>query len=379
MPEIAELIARTRMEIGDAGNTFQESFVSQGTETRYVLSHAPVDAPSLSVFLDGVDITDNVPGEGVQVEESTGTLIFDFLPAEGAVITAAGTSYRFLTDDELTQICNESVLMHTKDRVDINGRPITLETLPPLETTAVATLCAINALYILATDASFDIDVQAPDGMSVPRSERYRQLMETINMLKERYREMCELLNIGLHGVQVFSLRRISKRTNRYVPIYTPQEIDDRSKPVRAEIELPTYGTKVRNADFGSLDLTIPQGNTFAQALPDVTFTEGAELRAQVRGYPGSPIIVAEFFVSVDAEDLVTISLEAEQTRRMPRHGAWDLLEIIITEDEPTVVNTLVRGRIYSPREITTPDGTPQWPSVTSSSTTPWVGTGIVP
>lgn len=134
----AELIARTRMEIGDAGNTFQESFVSQGPKTRYVLSHAPVDAPSLSVFLDGVDITDNVPGEGVQVEESTGTLIFDLLPAEGAVITAAGTSYRFLTDDELTQICNESVLMHTKDRVDINGRPITLETLPPIETTAVS-------------------------------------------------------------------------------------------------------------------------------------------------------------------------------------------------------------------------------------------------
>lgn len=379
MPDIIYLIARTRMEIGDVGKTFQESFVASGTETRYVLSHAPVDAPSLSVFLDSVDITDNDEGEGVQVEESTGTLIFDFLPVEGAVITAAGTSYRFLTDDELTVVCQESVLMHTKDRVDLNGRPIDLDTLPMIEITAVATLCAVNSLYVLSTDASFDIDVQAPDGMNVPRSERYRQLMETINLLKERYREMCELLNIGMHGIQVFSARRLSKRTNRYVPLYTPQEIDDRAKPMRAEIELPTYGTKVRNADFGSLDLTIPQGNTFSQLLEDVIFNEGTELRAQVRGFPGSPVIVAEFFVSVDEVGSVTISLEASQTRRMPRHGAWDILEIIEVEGEPTVVNTVSRGRVYSPREITSPDGMPQWPNTTSTSTTPWVGTGIAP
>lgn len=357
------------MELGDSGKSFQESLTANGQDSRFVLSHAPVDASSVSVFLDAVDITDNDPGEGVQVEESTGTLIFDFVPAAGALIIVVGTSYRFLTDDELTTICNESLLMHTKDRVDIYGRRISLENLPDLEMSVLATLCAKNALYVLATDASFDIDIQAPDGMSVPRSERYRQLMDMIHVLDDRYRENCSLLGVGMHGIQVFTLRRVSKRTNRYVPVYMPQEIDDRARPERAEIPASTYGGVVRDDGVPSLDLVIGQGKTFSRTLDDVTPDPSAVLRAQVRGYPGSPVVIAEFDVDFDVDDKVTISLEASATRLLPRNAVWDIVQSVASTPEP-IVTALKRGRIYSPREITTGDGLPSWPIVTSASTT---------
>ena len=119
------------------------------------------------------------------------------------------------------------------------------------------------ALYTLATDASFDIDITAPDGVMIPRSERYRQLMQMIDVRKNQYKELCSQLGIGLFKIDVFSLRRISKTTNRYIPIYMPQEVDDISMPVRVYLPLPTYGATEKPTTATIQDLYIYEGDDF--------------------------------------------------------------------------------------------------------------------
>lgn len=356
MTPLDELLRRVRSELGDAETTFQETAVSTGDTNRYSFNHAPMNAATTRVFLDGVDITDNPEPEGVAIEESTGTAIFDFLPRPDGLIVVTGTSYRFFTDDELGRICLDSVGMHVKGREDANGRPLDLENLEQIEYYPLSLLCAVNALYVLATDSSFDIDIQAPDGMVVPRSQRYRQLMEMINMLRDRYKELCEALNIGLFKIEVYSLRRVSKRTNRYIPVYKPQEIDDRSRPQRVYLPLPTYGGKVFADSIESLDLTIAQGDTFSQVIePKEDVPVGAVMRAQIRGYAGSPVLIASFTVTrIGETNQFVIALSSEQTRRLPRNAWWDIQRTIVVEDEEDDVKTLYRGRVYSPREITT-------------------------
>ena len=104
---------------------------------------------------------------------------------------------------------------------------MTLTKLAAVEQYPIAILAVIEALWALATDASFDINIFAPDGVTIPRSERYHQLVNMINQRQEQYRTLCSALNIGLWRLEIGTLRRVSRHTNKLVPIYMPQEIDD--------------------------------------------------------------------------------------------------------------------------------------------------------
>lgn len=356
---LESLVKRVRTELGDLESSFQETVISTGDTNRYVLNRAPMNAASVQVWIDGLNVTD-----AVCVEEATGTLIFDAVPIKDAVITASGLSYRFFTNEELGRICQDAAGMHTRNRSDQYGRPLTLDNLDEVEMYPLSLLCTMNALYVLATDSSFDIDIQAPDGMVVPRSQRYRQLMEMIDMLRGRYEELSKLLNIGLYAIEVFTFRRISKRTNRYVPVYRPQEIDDRSRPQRLYLPIPTYGAKMPDDGIPDFDLVINQGDTFSQEIVlEQPLPPEAQLRAQIRGFAGSPVIAAEFGIlplpldkKAGSKQRVIIALSSDQTRNLPLNAVWDL-QLTIPKDGPDYVKTLVRGRVHSPRDVTKPGG----------------------
>ncbi len=418
MTPMEDLLRRVRSELGDLETTFQETLIATGLDNRYTVNHAPLNAASVIVLVDGVDITEAAPGESVAIEETTGTLIFDFIPEKGAVIVASGLAYRFFTNAELTEICTDAVEMHANHRTDVRGRPIGVNNIPSIEEYPLTLLATINALYVLATDASFDIDIQAPDGLMIPRSQRYRQLMELIEQLKGRYAELSSLLGIGLYAIEIFTLQRVSKRTNRYIPVYRPQEIDDRSKPERLYFPMPTYGADIADDGIPALDLTINQGDTFSQlvTIPStIVPPDGSIFKAQIRGYAGSPVIAAEFtIVCLPDVSGVVISLTSEQTRNLPRNSVWDLqysyplpphdfynddfstdfdvdypdLKVectataahtpssdwpwpegpLIREDGAYFVKTIFRGRVFSPREVTS-DYTPSNPTVAGTTT----------
>lgn len=325
MATISSLVDRVRLELGDLGKSFVTQFVADGTTNRFQLHYSPLDASSVYVFTNGTDITSQS-----SVEESTGILVTDTVLEDGVEVTVSGNYYRYFTAAELTSLVNDAVLQHTANHVDSTGRKITVENLPQIEEYPVAIYATTLALYTLATDAAFDIDIAAPDGVSIPRSERYRQLNQQIAERQAQYKELCVQLGLGMYKIDVFTLRRVSKATNRYVPVYKPQEVDDRSYPQRVRDQLPTYGDKppVWPTDAG--ELTAYQGRAFSTTVSfSGTFDESTSFAAKLLSQRGSVLVVQEFELDTvdngDGNYTATLSLTSDQTLRLPSRTYWSL------------------------------------------------------
>ena len=91
MATLTSIVDRVRMEIGDSGKSFVWQVSATGTD-RYEVPYSPVDAVTLAVFVDGVDVSNSV-----DAEEHTGVITFDTAPAIGDSISVQGTYSRFFT------------------------------------------------------------------------------------------------------------------------------------------------------------------------------------------------------------------------------------------------------------------------------------------
>lgn len=325
MASISTLVDRVRLELGDTGKSFVTQFVADGTTNRFRLHYSPLDATSVYVFVNGVDYTTSS-----HIEESTGVLVTDTVLTDGAEVTVSGTYFRYFTGRELESLVTDAVQQHSAGHVDALGRQMTVANLPGLEEYPVALYATTLALYTLATDASFDIDIAAPDGVSIPRSERYRQLMDMVTTRQNQYRDLCVHLGLGMYKIDVSSLRRISKATGRYVPVYKPQEVDDRSFPQRVHTELPTYGDKKIAWPTEAGELTAYQGRAFT-ATVDFTGAYDASVTfvAKVLSQRGSVLTVQEFSLNVvgptNGNYTATLSLTSDQTLRLANRTYWSL------------------------------------------------------
>lgn len=344
MATLASLVERVRMEIGDSSKSFVWTTTATGTN-RYELPYSPVQGTTLTAKVGTADVSDDV-----EVEEHTGILTFDVAPAVGSTITVQGFYFRYFTQSELEQIVDAAVKEHLYNRADAFGRALTVANLPVVEEFPAALLGAIQALYTLATDASFDIDIQTPDGVSIPRSRRYQQLMDVIRARREQYDDLCKALNIGLTRIETFTLRRTSRATNRYVPVYMPQEVDDRTPPQRIYLPIPTYGGSPIPVKAAPYDLVFTQGDSFEVVL-DFPFSLGAySPKAQIRLYPESAAVVAE--VTCEAVDVargkLKLSLTSAQTAKIPLRAYWDMQ---LTNGES--VETYLQGQVFCKRQVT--------------------------
>lgn len=333
MATLAGLADRVRAELGDLGKSFVSQFVADGTTNRFKLHYAPLDAPTVLIQKDGVDVSD-----ACTVEESTGVLITDTLYEDGAEVLVSGTYYRYFTTTEINMFVQTALEQHGARKTDSIGQSLTLANLPSLEEYPVALYAATLALYTLATDASFDIDIVAPDGVSIPRAQRYRQLMEMIQTRKDQYKELCTQLGIGLYSIEVFTLRRQSYRTNRYVPVYQAQEYDDKSMPERSHIPLPTYG------DAPVAWPTEDKSFLAYQTIPfsgSVSFTgdfTGKSFIARLLNARGSNVVVDNFTLAVATADdtnyAATLSLSVDQTLRPAQRTWWQIASVDDTTGE---------------------------------------------
>jgi hypothetical protein len=304
-----------------------------------------LDGNGVVVFKNGTNISD-----ATSVEESTGVLVTDVLPADGDEFTVSGNYYRYFTAAEIALIVQNAVDLHSTRHTDSLGRKIDVTTLPSIEEYPVVVFATSLALYTLATDSAFDIDVQAPDGVTIPRAERYRQLTEMVNIRKEQYRELCMQLGIGMFGIEMFSLRRVSLGTGRLVPVYRPQEVDDRSWPQRVRLSRPTYGDAPTEWPTAGPEMTAYQGRSFSI---DVEFTgdyTDATIVGNLLAQRGSVVIVQEFDASIvdngDGSYTATLSLTADQTKRVANRTYWS----IATVDEAGDKTEIIGGNFFTTR-----------------------------
>lgn len=348
MATLNSLADRLRFEIGDTGKSFVYQVVADGITNRFLVPYSPIDGTTLIVHKNGTDVS-----TAVEVEELTGYVTFDTVPAANAVLVFSGTYFRYFLNSEICQFIDTALGQHVANHADAYGRGYTYASLPGIEEYPVVVHASTLALYTLATDSSFDIDITAPDGVMIPRSERYRQLMQMIEERKNQYKELCSMLGIGLYKIDVFTLRRTSKTTNRYVPIYLPQEVDDRSMPQRALLSMPSYGSAISPSDVPTYDITMYQGDSFSVELDFPFDITGYNFSSQIRMQPADATLVATFTVTPVSgnNQKLTLSLTSDQTTMIPERSYWDIQAT--SDSDPTYQKTYMRGTVFNTREVT--------------------------
>jgi len=342
MATISSLVDRVRLELGDVGKSFVTKFVADGTTNRFKLHYAPLDATTVVVYAGTTDITSTS-----YVEESTGVLVTGTVLADMTEVTVSGSYYRYFTGAELATIVGDALAQHSTGHVDSLGRKEGIGTLPFIEEYPVAIYATTIALYTLATDSAFDIDIQAPDGVTIPRAQRFRQLMDMVQTRQNQYRELCTHLGVGMYKIDVFSLRRISKATGRYVPMYKPQEVDDRSYPQRSDVPAPTYGDKPVEWPTEAGELTAYQGRSFSTSLDFNGNYAGKSFTAKLLNQRGSVLVVQNFTLDVNTAgiDIITGASRTSGSTTITittsaAHGLSTGNSVVITDVDDTVNGT---------------------------------------
>lgn len=250
MATLAGLIRRIRAEVGDFSAPFVDTFVGGDELSSYDLSEVNVTAVTAKVTAaDPAGTVELVEDADYVLNPAEGSILLinpAYSPLKhGQTLIVRGQSDGMFSDADLEMYVQDAMAQHTYGRTlrtryrDGHGHirydlePIELENLPPVEEPLVAYLAVTNVLWTLATDASTDIDVTTSEGTHVPRSQRYRQLMEHLGEIQARYNTLAQQLNVGLARIEQFQLRRISRSTNRLVPLFQAREYDDTSKPER--------------------------------------------------------------------------------------------------------------------------------------------------
>jgi len=129
---MADVIKRVRVELGDTGAPFLDSFLGTGTLTMYDLTEFNIWDVSATWIKDQIPVT-LVADTDYSLNTQEGRVYL--LPAVGALpqgdkLLVSGKSGGLFSDDELEMFVNDSVLQHTKGREtveryrDTNGRQV---------------------------------------------------------------------------------------------------------------------------------------------------------------------------------------------------------------------------------------------------------------
>lgn len=254
MADSAGIIRRIRSEIGDFSSPFLDTYLGADELSSYDLSETGVtDVTAKVTIATPQAAVDLVADIDYVLDTHEGRIVLvnpTYSPLHhGQTLIVRGVAEGMFTDVDLETYIGDAVEQHTYGRSlttryrDAHGfirydhEPITLENLPQVEEPLVAYLAAINCLWTLATDAATDIDISTAEGTFVPRTQRYRQLMQHIGDattgLQGRYNQLAQQLGVGLGRIEMFTARRVSRTTNRLVPVFVEREYDDTSKPRR--------------------------------------------------------------------------------------------------------------------------------------------------
>lgn len=352
MANIYDLTYRVRLELGDQPQQFSFTATGDGTTKDYPLPCKPIDCYTLAVSVNGSPV---LVTTGYTLEADAGVLHFVTPPPANSDILVTGNKFRYFTDDDICRFINTALEQHTYNRTDAFGSVVTMQSLQAVEEYPLAILAAIEGLWVLATDAAFDINIQAPDGVMIPRSQRYQQLTGIIQQRWEQYRTLCAQLNIGLWRIEMGTLRRVSRTTNKLIPIYIPQEIDDSRRPERVYIQNDLTGRSPLPSYVKVQDLMIYQGDSYYEEVDFPFDITGLTFKSQIRTYPNAPSLYGTFTINVisTSETLskIGLTLTNKDTAYLPVRAFWDLQAT--ADADPTYEATYLRGQVFVQQQVT--------------------------
>ena len=190
------------------GRTYELGMINIDTSTMWVATTVGASATELTA-------TD------YSVDSRNGVLRLTATPAANTKLLVEGYYYEWVLPADLTFYAQRAINLHT------HNLTTPLENASPAILDVIGMAALLESLWALMTEYSRDIDVQTSESVHIPGSQRFRMLQSLIASWSEEYRKHAKALNIGPERVEIMNLRRVSRTTNRYVPIYKSKEIGE--------------------------------------------------------------------------------------------------------------------------------------------------------
>jgi len=208
-----------RNYLRDFPKFFQVSFDAIGRT--YELGQTNVDSTTLWIAsTNGASATELTTSQ-YSLDNRNGILRMATTPTAGTKIMVEGYYYEWILPEDLQFYSERSINFHTPT---IN---VPLEQASPAVLDVVGLGALVEALQALMTEYARDIDVMTSESIHIPGSQRFRMLQNLIQQWEVEYRKHANNLNIGPERIEQFSLRRVSRTTNRLVPLYKSKELGD--------------------------------------------------------------------------------------------------------------------------------------------------------
>lgn len=246
-PTLDGVVLSARNMLRDFPQFFEVDLGPLNTST-VRLPHPNVDSDTLQVYTaaqpgPGASNSERlsmnpVPASAWTIDERNGLLKFSKPEYLGLRVFVAGYHYEWFINDDLAFAASIIIGEHLFQRPDK-----TLADLSGVELDVIAMGTVVRALWALITDFSTDIDINSPEGMFIPARQRYQQVYQMLMQWENQYEQRARALNVGLSNIDIFNLRRVSRMTNRYVPMYVDREYDDRTPPERVYPPIPPLVT----------------------------------------------------------------------------------------------------------------------------------------
>lgn len=210
-------VARTYLR--DFPRFFQVSLDAVGRT--YELGSPNIDADTLWVATTtGASATQLSPLQ-YSLDDRNGILRLGSTPAANTKLMVEGYYYEWVSPADLEFYAKQSINQH------VFSLDIPLENMAQviIETIGMGTI--VEVLMGLMSEFSRDIDVMTSESVHIPASQRFRMVQSLLTYWSQQYDKQARALNIGVDRIEIFNLRRVSRTTNRYVPIYKHKELGD--------------------------------------------------------------------------------------------------------------------------------------------------------
>lgn len=259
MAVLDDVVNIARNYLRDFPKFFQVSFDASGRT--YELGQPNIDSSMLWIAtVVGASTTELAPNQ-YALDQRNGILRLASTPTSGAKLLVEGYFYEWVLPSDLEFYAQRSINYH-QHTVKI---PLEGVTAAVLDVVGLGAL--VEALQALATEYSRDIDISTSEAVYIPGSQRFRMLQSIIAMWEGEYRKHANNLNIGPERIEIMNLRRLSRTTNRLVPLYQSKEIGDYGPAERIFAEddkgyIPIEEEHDELREDVYIDTTPPQGIT---------------------------------------------------------------------------------------------------------------------
>lgn len=216
---LADVMEVARTYLRDFPKFFQVSF--DGAGRTYELGHPNIDADTLWIASNVGASVSALTTSQYSLDSRNGILRLATTPPTNSKIMVEGYYYEWVSPADLEFYAKQAISQHTF------SLEIPLENMSALiiETIGLGTI--VEALGALMSEFSRDIDVMTSESVHIPASQRFRMVQSLLAYWSNQYNTQARALNIGVDRIEIFNLRRVSRTTNRYVPIFKAKELGD--------------------------------------------------------------------------------------------------------------------------------------------------------